>query len=85
MKDENLIAKALDVFDQAQRKAGLPVDEVSFVGGFMTLYGILTFRVNIGLPPDTPYIKVLERVQKELEDYRRRVMVEQDLREGGNG
>lgn len=83
MNETNLIAKALEVFDQAQRKMGLPVDEVSFVGGFMALYGILTFRVDIGLPPDTPYIKVLERIQKELEDYRRKVIIAENLRNGG--
>lgn len=82
MQDNNLIARALDVFEQNQKRLGLTVDEVSFVGGFMTLYGVLTFRVDIGLAPDTPYLKVLERVQKELEDYRRKVIAAEDLREG---
>lgn len=84
-EERNIIERALDVFAQNQARAGLSVDEVSFVGGFMTLFGILTFRVDIGMSPDTPYIKVLERVQKELEDYRRRVIIAENLRNGHGG
>lgn len=82
-EQRNIIERSLDVFDQNQRRAGLSMDEVSFVGGFMTCFGIITNRVDIGLPPDTTVLAVLERIQKELEDYRRKVVIAENLRNGG--
>lgn len=83
MEQRNIIERSLDVFDRHQRAAGLSTDEVSFVGGFMTCYGILTGRVDIGLPQDTPMLKVFERIHKELDDYRRKVIIAENLRNGG--
>jgi hypothetical protein len=56
-EERNIIERSLDVFDRHQRAAGLSTDEVSFVGGFMTCFGILTGRVDIGLAPDTPVLR----------------------------
>lgn len=68
MSDEkDLIERSWAVFEAVQRRNGMSTDEVSFVGGFMACYGVLTGRVDIGLPPDTPVVKIFERIQKELE------------------
>ncbi|HEV8293038.1 MAG TPA: hypothetical protein VGP94_13980 [Tepidisphaeraceae bacterium] len=83
IEERNIIERSLDVFDADQRRAGLSTDEVSFVGGFMTCFGILTNRVDIGMPPNTSVLKVLERIHKELDDYRRKVIIAENLRNGG--
>jgi hypothetical protein len=74
VNDGNLIEKCWGVYEVHQRKRGVPTDEVSFVGGFMSCYGVLTGRVDIGLPPDTSMLKMLEVIQRELEDVRTRVI-----------
>ena len=44
---ENLIDQGFEVFERVQRKHGQTSDEVSFVGGWMTCFGILTGRVDV--------------------------------------
>ncbi len=85
MSEENLIERAWDVFEKHQRDRGVSTDEVSFVGGFMSCFGMLTGRVDIGLAPDTPVLKLFERVQKELDQMRAKVMEAQaaERRNGG--
>jgi hypothetical protein len=74
MNDGNLIEKCWGVYEAHQRKRGVPTDEVSFVGGFMSCYGVLTGRVDVGMPPDTSVLKMFEFVQRELEDMRTKVI-----------
>jgi hypothetical protein len=73
-EQRNIIERAWAVYEEHQRKRGVPTDEVSFVGGFASCYGILTGRVNVGLPEDTPVLKVFELVQRELEQFRSNVI-----------
>lgn len=82
---ENLIERSWAVYEKHQRARGVPTDEVSFVGGFMSCFGVLTGRVDIGLPADTPTVKLFEIIQRELEDMRSRVVGAQaeDRRNGG--
>lgn len=74
MNEQNLIERSWAVFEARHRKQGISTDEVSFVGGFLTCFGVLTGRVDIGLPPDTPVLKLFERVQKELDAMRVKVI-----------
>jgi hypothetical protein len=82
---ENLIERGWEVYEHHQRERGVSTDEVSFVGGFMSCYGILTGRVDVGMPPGTPVLKMFELIQKNLDEYRERVIVGQaeDRRNGG--
>jgi hypothetical protein len=82
---ENLIDRSLETFEAHQRKRGVQTDDVSFVGGFMSCYGILTGRVDVGMPPDTSVLKLFELIQRNLDDYRTRVLGGQadDRRNGG--
>lgn len=83
--EQNLIERSWSVYEAHQRKRGVPTDEVSFVGGFMSCFGMLTGRVDIGMPADTPILKLFERVQKELDDMRGKVIEAQatERRNGG--
>lgn len=85
MSHENLIERSWAVYEKHQRDRGVSTDEVSFVGGFMSCFGILTGRVDIGLPADTPTLKLFERVQRELDDMRARVIGAQATERMGNG
>lgn len=81
---ENLIDQGFEVFERVQRQNDQTSDEVSFVGGFMTCFGILTGRIPL-LGGDA--ISVLERfdtIQRNLDDYRRKVLLAQGV-EGKNG
>jgi hypothetical protein len=84
MTEQNLIERSWGVFEKHQRDRGVSTDEVSFVGGFMSCFGVLTGRVDIGLPPDTPVLKLFERVQKELDAMRVKV-IEGQAEERRNG
>lgn len=72
--EQNLIERAWEVFERHHRERGVSTDEVSFVGGFLSCFGVLTGRVDIGLAPDTPVLKLFERVQKELDQMRAKVI-----------
>jgi len=74
MTEKNLIERAWSVYEEHMRKRGVSTDEVSFVGGFMSCFGVLTGRVPIGLPEDTPVLKIFEHMQKELDDMRVKVI-----------
>lgn len=75
---ENIIERAWDVFEKHQRGRGVSVDEVSFMGGFMSCFGVLTGRIPVGLPDDTPLLKLFELVQRNLDDARNKVIMAQD-------
>lgn len=85
MSEKNLIERSWAVYEKHQRERGVPTDEVSFVGGYMSCFGMLTGRVDIGMPADTPILKLFERVQRELDDMRAKVMRAQaeERRNGG--
>lgn len=74
MSEKNLIERAWSVYEAHMRQRGISTDEVSFVGGYMSCFGMLTGRVDIGLPPDTAVLKLFERVQKELDAMRSKVI-----------
>ncbi len=82
---ENLVDRGWEVFERVQRAMGQTSDEASFVGGFATCFGILTGRVDVGLSKDATVMQGFEFVQKNLEDYRQRVLTAQDneRRSGG--
>lgn len=71
----NLVDQAYEVFLRAQRKAGADYpDEVSFIGGFMACFGILTGKLDIGLDENAPLTEHYEAVHRSLDDLRSRVM-----------
>lgn len=71
MSTQNLIERSFEVFARAQQRNGFGTDEVSFVGGFMACYGVLTGRVPLpGLPDDTPVQARFDAIQRELEKMR---------------
>lgn len=76
----NLIEQAFEVYERHQRKRGVPTDEVSFVGGFMSCFGVLTGRVPVDLPADATVLQRFELIQRELDHYRTRVLGAQDQR-----
>lgn len=76
--EENLIERSWAVFEKHQRDRGVSTDEVSFVGGFASCYGMLTGRVDIGLPQDTSVLKAFEMVQRDLEQFRSKVIMDQE-------
>lgn len=82
---QNLILRSLEVYAEHQRKRGVDTDEVSFVAGFMSCFGVITGRVDVGLPEDTPVLKMFELIQRELDDYRTRVIgaQQEERRNGG--
>lgn len=82
---DNLIERSWAVFEKHQRERRVSIDEVSFVGGYMACFGMLTGRVDIGLPPDTPVLKLFERVQKELDAMRAKVIEAQAMERRNGG
>jgi hypothetical protein len=81
----NLIEQAFEVYERHQRQRGVPTDEVSFVGGFMSCFGVLTGRVPVELPPGATVLQRFELIQRELDDYRQRVVAGQDLERRNGG
>ena len=72
--NRNIIDKSFEVFDKVQRGMGSPPpDEVSFVGGFMTLFGIITGRVDIGLDQNAPLDKILDNIHKDIAAFGMRI------------
>lgn len=82
---ENLIDRSLEIYERHQCKRGVQTDDVSFVAGFMSCFGILTGRVNVGMSEDTLVLKLFELIKRNLDDYRTRVIGAQDneRRSGG--
>lgn len=82
---DNFIDKGLEVFEKHQRARHVETDPVSFVGGFMTCFGIITGRVEVGFPHDRPLSDLFDRLQRDLEDYRSRVVgaQQEEMRRGG--
>ncbi len=70
----NLIDQAYESYERHQRARGYETDEVSFVGGFLSAFGILSGKVPVGLPEDTTILAIFELLHKELDGYRNRVI-----------
>lgn len=92
--EHNLIDASLEVFQKHQRdraKRGeisfeqSSVDDVCFVAGFMSCFGILTGKVNVGVSEHAPLTTILDRLHRDLDSYRRRVIgaVQDEARKGG--
>lgn len=74
-RHHNIIEQAFHTFEDVQKANMAPIpDEVSFVGGFMTLFGILTGRVDIGLDQNMPLDKIMDMIHEELSNIRDRVV-----------
>lgn len=76
---DNLIEKSWAVFEKFQRRNGQSVDEPSFVGGFMSCYGIIVGTVDVGLTEEQMrepgiVLAILERMQRDIEDIRTKVI-----------
>lgn len=70
----NLIDKAWDVFERGQKKNGSPSpDEVSFVGGFIACFGIITGKVDVGLDQSAPLTESLDLLHRSIVDVAHRV------------
>lgn len=74
MDKAQLLDQAYEVFCKIQRANGSPVpDEVSFVGGFMACFGIITGKVDIGLDQNAPLDKILDQIHEACAAFGRRV------------
>ena len=76
----NVLDKAFEVAVRTQAKVGQqPPDEVSFVMGFIALFGILTGRINIGLDLDAPLDEIFDNIHEDIVAFGRRVATNQQL------
>lgn len=81
--EHNLIDASLEFYTKHQRdraKRGeitmesAQVDDVTFVAGFLSCFGILTGRVNVGFSEHVPLTVLFDRLQEDAESYRSRVI-----------
>jgi hypothetical protein len=79
----NNIDKCYDVAAKTQRKIGEPPpDEVSFVMGFISCFGIITGNIDIGYDRATPLTTILENIHMDILDFGRRVADNQAIQDG---
>ena len=79
----NNIDKAFEIAVDTQKKLGEPApDEVSFVMGFITCFGIVTGRIDIGYDSDAPLSRVLENIHRDIMDFGRRIADNQAIQNG---
>jgi hypothetical protein len=71
---ENLIERSLEIYEAHQRKRGFQTDEVSFVAGYLSCFGVITGRIPLGLPENTSILAILDHIQREMQDYRANVV-----------
>lgn len=73
-----ILEDAFETFTKVQLREGSPApDEVSFVGGFITCFGIICGNVDIGLDRDAPLDKILDQIHKEIATFGKRVATNQ--------
>jgi hypothetical protein len=73
-EQNNIIDRAYETFAGVQKAIGQPApDEVSFVGGFIACFGILTGRVDIGLDQDAPMDKIMDAIHKDIHSFGQRI------------
>jgi hypothetical protein len=71
---KNILDKGFEVANKVQFDNGQdPLDEVSFVYGFINCFGIITGRVDIGLDQNVPLDKVLDAIHEDIVAFGRRV------------
>jgi hypothetical protein len=81
----NLLEQSFEVFAAAHRReTGQVPDGPSFVGGFATLLGVLSGRVDVGMG-DATVAQLFEFAQRSLVDYRDTIIrqAEVERRKGG--
>ena len=79
----NNIDKAFEIAERAQMRLGEhPLDEVSFVMGFIACFGIITRNVDIGIPDDVSTDVVLDNLHRDIVDFGRRVAANQAIQDG---
>lgn len=72
--NRNILDKSYDVFEGVQKKIGAPApDEVSFVGGFIACFGILTGRVDIGLDQNAPLDRIMDAIHRDIHSFGQRI------------
>lgn len=82
---QNVIDQAFEIFLKKQREIGAPYpDEVSFVGGFIACFGILTGKVDVGLDKDAPLDQIFDLVHLNIHDFGRRVIANQRKQDAMN-
>ena len=71
---KNILEKGFEVANAVQFANGAPpVDEVSFVMGFINCFGILTGGVDIGLPQDAPLDQIFDAIHEDIVKLGRRI------------
>ena len=71
---KNILDKGFEVANRVQAKIGQPpLDEVSYVYGFLNCFGVITGRVDIGLDPSTPLDRILDAIHEDIVAFGRRV------------
>ena len=58
-----------------------PLDEVSYVMGFVCCFGILTHRVDIGLPADAPLDRIFDNIHRDVDAVMKRIVKNQQLQD----
>jgi hypothetical protein len=70
----NILEKGFEVANKVQFENGQdPLDEVSFVMGFLECFGILTGGVDIGIAPGTSMGRIFDAIHEDIVAYGRRV------------
>lgn len=70
----NILDKGFDIANKVQFQTGSPpLDEVSFVMGFINCFGILTGTVDIGLDQDAPLDQIFDAIHEDIVDIGRRI------------
>lgn len=75
----NILDKGFEIANKVQLESGQqPLDEVSFVMGFINCFGILVGRVDIGLPQGAPLDQVFDAIHEDIVKFGRRVAENQE-------
>jgi len=78
----NVIEKGYEVANKVQRMINQPpLDEVSYVMGFVCCFGILTHRVDIGLPADAPLDRIFDNIHRDVDAVMKRIVKNQKLQD----
>ncbi len=81
----NLIEQALDIYAKTAARGGIPVDEASFVGGFVACFGIVTGKVPVGLPDGASIGDVLNRLHDHLQRFHSQALARHEGGFNGHG
>lgn len=80
---KNILDKGFEVANKVQRMNGQPpLDEVSWVYGFVACFGILNGTVDIGIDYDsTPLGRIMDAVEEDIIAFGQRVAENQRKQE----